>query len=50
MKVPALYQRITINFVGAGVTATGTGATKTITIPGGTGANPFLDKQIPTSE
>lgn len=25
----------TINFVGAGVTATGTGATKTITIPGG---------------
>ena len=27
----------TINFVGAGVTATGTGATKTITIPGGSG-------------
>ena len=26
-----------INFVGAGVTATGTGATKTITIPGGSG-------------
>ena len=33
----------TINFVGAGVTATGTGATKTITIPGGTGANQSLD-------
>ena len=27
----------TLNFVGAGVTATGTGATKTITIPGGGG-------------
>jgi len=27
----------TLNFVGAGVTATGTGATKTITIPGGSG-------------
>ena len=27
----------TLNFAGAGVTATGTGATKTITIPGGTG-------------
>ena len=29
----------TLNFVGAGVTATGTGATKTITIPGGSGSS-----------
>ena len=29
----------TLNFVGAGVTASGTGATKTLTIPGGSGIN-----------
>ena len=29
----------TLNFVGAGVTASGSGATKTITIPGGSGAS-----------
>ena len=33
----------TINFVGAGVTASGTGATKTITIAGGSGANQSLN-------
>ena len=31
----------TLDFVGAGVTASGTGATKTITIPGGGGGSPF---------
>jgi hypothetical protein len=31
----------TLDFVGAGVTATGAGATKTITIPGGGGDSPF---------
>tara|TARA_Y100000356_G_scaffold132237_1_gene137194 strand:+ start:465 stop:1898 length:1434 start_codon:yes stop_codon:yes gene_type:complete len=31
----------TLNFVGAGVTASGTGATKTITIPGGASQNLF---------
>lgn len=33
----------TLNFVGAGVTATGNGATKTITIPGGSGVATSLD-------
>ncbi len=32
-----------LNFVGAGVTASGTGATKTITIAGGSGANQSLN-------
>ena len=34
---PLATSATTMNFVGAGVTATGTGATKTITIPGGGG-------------
>jgi hypothetical protein len=34
----------TLDFVGAGVTASGTGATKTITIPGGGGGDPFDGK------
>lgn len=34
----------TLNFVGAGVTASGTGATKTITIPGGGSASPLTTK------
>ncbi|MAM98327.1 MAG: hypothetical protein CMF91_00345 [Candidatus Marinimicrobia bacterium] len=34
----------TLNFVGAGVTASGTGASKTITVPGGGGALEFVSK------
>tara|TARA_A100001035_G_scaffold266947_1_gene250474 strand:+ start:819 stop:1709 length:891 start_codon:yes stop_codon:yes gene_type:complete len=34
----------TLNFVGAGVTASGTGASKTITVPGGGGSLEFVDK------
>tara|TARA_B000000532_G_scaffold172243_1_gene139413 strand:- start:575 stop:1441 length:867 start_codon:yes stop_codon:yes gene_type:complete len=34
----------TLDFVGAGVTASGTGATKTITVPGGGGALEFVSK------
>ncbi len=34
----------TFNFVGAGVTASGTGASKTITIPGGGGSFEYVDK------
>jgi hypothetical protein len=34
----------TLDFVGAGVTASGTGATKTITIPGGGASGPPLDQ------
>jgi len=33
----------TLDFVGAGVTASGTGATKTITIPGGGDPRPYFD-------
>jgi hypothetical protein len=35
---PLATAATTVNFVGAGVTATGAGATKTITIPGGSGS------------
>ena len=34
----------TLDFVGAGVTASGTGATKTITVPGGGGALEFVSR------
>ena len=34
----------TLNFVGAGVTASGTGASKTITVPGGGRSLEFVDK------
>ncbi len=39
----------TLNFVGAGVTATGTGATKTITINGGTSGNAMTDSEVKTA-
>lgn len=39
----------TLDFVGAGVTATGSGATKTITIPGGTGDEALLLDNPPGS-
>ena len=38
---PLTTAATTLNFVGQGVTATGNGATKTITIPGGTGITQF---------
>lgn len=38
--VPLASTGTTLNFVGAGVTASGAGATKTITIPGGGGGTP----------
>jgi hypothetical protein len=39
---PLATAATTLDFVGAGVTASGTGATKTITIPGGGGSGEFL--------
>ena len=39
----------TLNFVGAGVTATGSGSTKTITISGGAGGNSMTDGQVKTA-
>jgi len=39
----------TLNFVGAGVTASGTGASKTITVPGGGGALEFVSKTAITT-
>jgi hypothetical protein len=41
---PLTTAATTLDFVGAGVTASGTGATKTITIPGGGGGDPFDGK------
>ena len=37
----------TLNFVGSGVTASGSGATKTITIPGGSGGDIFKNIAMP---
>jgi hypothetical protein len=39
---PLATAATTLDFVGAGVTASGTGATKTITIPGASGSGEFL--------
>ena len=39
----------TLDFVGAGVTASGTGAAKTITVPGGGGSLEFVKKIEPSS-
>ena len=39
----------TLNFVGAGVTASGTGATKTITVPAGGGALEFVSRTYVSS-
>ena len=39
----------TLDFVGAGVTASGTGATKTITVPGGGGALEFVSRTYVSS-
>ena len=39
----------TLNFVGAGVTASGTGASKTITVPGGGGGMEFVSKTTVSS-
>ncbi len=39
----------TLDFVGAGVTASGTGASKTITVPGGGGSLEFVKKVEPSS-
>ena len=40
----------TLNFVGAGVTASGTGATKTITVPGGGGSLEYVSKSTVSSD
>ena len=40
----------TVNFVGSGVTATGSGATKTITIPGGAATSTFQSDRITITE
>lgn len=46
---PLATTATTLDFVGAGVTASGTGASKTITIPGGSGSPPLEQHTASTS-